>query len=392
MLKEIVVILPFFVSLFWSLILYIELKRDEIAKRVLLSFMITATLLYACHLVYFSVGYSLYRYFNSLYLFSNLAVFPLFYIYVSTLSKEKANIRARIWLFLPAIIIPFLVLIIHLIAPSYEVNDFIRRYLYNENIDYNHTIFSSLLLILHQLSRYIFAIYLIVSVYLGWKELQEYESHICQFYSSNKDRSLKWVKGILVSMVVAAFLGMVLNFLGRSFFTHNSALLAIPSLLFSAIFFSIGYLGNKQSFSIEDYKYDTQTKEEENKRECEPENFVYNNETRSKLYNQICQLFEEKQIYKNPDLKITDISFLLKTNRTYISGVINSNFNCSFCDLVNGYRVEYSKKLLLDQNLYILQYIAIESGFASVNTFMRAFKKMTGLTPGEYRRKYISNN
>ena len=101
---------------------------------------------------------------------------------------------------------------------------------------------------------------------------------------------------------------------------------------------------------------------------------------------------ETKQIFRNPDLRITDVSNLLKTNRTYVSGIINTEFNSTFCDMVNQYRIEYSKKLLLDRNLYILHYISEESGFASVNSFMRAFKKFTGMTPGQFRKQNITNN
>jgi len=49
------------------------------------------------------------------------------------------------------------------------------------------------------------------------------------------------------------------------------------------------------------------------------------------------------------------------------------------------------KKLLQENNLYVLDFIAEESGFASVNSLLRAFKKATGQTPGQYRKTMREN-
>lgn len=62
-------------------------------------------------------------------------------------------------------------------------------------------------------------------------------------------------------------------------------------------------------------------------------------------------------------------------------------YNSNFKDFVNHYRVEYAKKLLKAEENHILDYIAEESGFASVNSLLRAFRKETGTTPGQFRKK-----
>ena len=98
-------------------------------------------------------------------------------------------------------------------------------------------------------------------------------------------------------------------------------------------------------------------------------------------------IFSEEKIYKQPDLKITHVSSLLQTNRTYISNLINQDFSCSFSDFVNKYRFLEARKLLQDGSFdnYSLHYISEVAGFGSLNTFIRVFKEHGGTTPGKFR-------
>jgi len=62
-------------------------------------------------------------------------------------------------------------------------------------------------------------------------------------------------------------------------------------------------------------------------------------------------------------------------------------FSRNFCEFINGYRIEESKRQLFDparQERSILD-IAYEVGFNSKSTFNSAFKKHTGPKPSEFR-------
>ena len=99
-------------------------------------------------------------------------------------------------------------------------------------------------------------------------------------------------------------------------------------------------------------------------------------------------MFDKEQVYKNPDLKITDISSRLNTNRTYISTLINTEYSCSFSTFVNHYRVEEAKNALLKEEYskFCLEHISTLIGFGSLHTFIRVFKDITGTTPNQYRK------
>lgn len=96
-----------------------------------------------------------------------------------------------------------------------------------------------------------------------------------------------------------------------------------------------------------------------------------------------------EKLFLDPDLTLQKISSSISVPTHIMSYVINSRFAMSFTALVNHYRVEEAKRLLVDplkQHVSVAG-IALECGFNSLSSFNTAFKKMTGVTPTEFRRK-----
>lgn len=63
----------------------------------------------------------------------------------------------------------------------------------------------------------------------------------------------------------------------------------------------------------------------------------------------------------------------------------------TFIEFVNEVRIGHACKLLFEDNYNILQ-ICYESGFNNLSNFNRQFKKITGMSPIEYRKKVLSDN
>ena len=70
----------------------------------------------------------------------------------------------------------------------------------------------------------------------------------------------------------------------------------------------------------------------------------------------------------------------------YLSGFINKYYKMNFNDFINEYRIIFSiDKLLKKEWMYKkLETIANESGFNNRNTFISAFKKVTGVLPSAF--------
>ena len=96
-------------------------------------------------------------------------------------------------------------------------------------------------------------------------------------------------------------------------------------------------------------------------------------------------LLHKEQLYKNADLKISDIATHLKVTPHYLSQLLNDNLGKSFSAHVNTYRIEAAKNLLIQEKAFTVEAIAYQCGFNSKSNFFAVFKKITGLTPTSYR-------
>ncbi len=95
----------------------------------------------------------------------------------------------------------------------------------------------------------------------------------------------------------------------------------------------------------------------------------------------------ENELYLNKELELSDIVALANTNRTYMSTYFREVMHTTFYDYINKLRIEKkSVPLMKEHPDYTLEYIASASGFNSVSTFRRSFRKLYGMSPKDYRK------
>jgi len=98
-------------------------------------------------------------------------------------------------------------------------------------------------------------------------------------------------------------------------------------------------------------------------------------------------LMEEKQLFKNKDLRLADVAAGLCTNTTYLSTFLNAEMNTTFPAFVTGYRIRYAQELMRKDPTMRLSQVAEESGFTNEKTFLRSFKASCGITPSEWKQQ-----
>lgn len=103
-------------------------------------------------------------------------------------------------------------------------------------------------------------------------------------------------------------------------------------------------------------------------------------------YNLIINQLVLNKAYLNPLINLNDIAKRTGLPRNKISMIINQMTGKNFNELINAYRIEDAKILIINNNSNILD-IAYEVGFNSKSTFNTAFKKYAGSTPSEFRLK-----
>ncbi|OGL45124.1 MAG: hypothetical protein A2161_10680 [Candidatus Schekmanbacteria bacterium RBG_13_48_7] len=113
---------------------------------------------------------------------------------------------------------------------------------------------------------------------------------------------------------------------------------------------------------------------------------------RKELINKLKELMETEKPYLENNLNINELAKVLKTTFHKLSQVINESFHQNFYDFINSYRIKESKQLLKNPNneKYTIISIAYICGFSSKSSFYNAFRKNTGITPGEYLKKIKS--
>lgn len=92
-----------------------------------------------------------------------------------------------------------------------------------------------------------------------------------------------------------------------------------------------------------------------------------------------------EQNYLNPDYSLTIAKEQLNCSDSYICRVLKNEMNIGFIDLVNKYRVENAKTMILKAKGRIkFKEVSEQSGFNSQQYFNVVFKKYTEMTPAQY--------
>lgn len=374
---DLIIYTPMYVTGFWALVLLLSSGKKNRAKQFLGIFMILAFGVYFSHALYFQNQYSAYLFFDPIYIFSSLSVFPMYYWYIKLLTVDSDIKPGNLIMFLPALVFSLTTALIYVLMAPAERTEYLLAYLFRTEEMKTGSSLLTIQRIIFIASRLIFTFQIFIFLILGRKLVLQYNSRIANFYSDLESKTIGWVKLLLYSFFVTSSMSIIFNLIGRSVFSGSIFLLLIPSAIFSVLLFIIGFLGYMQNYTVIDLVADEQDQADLSMKE-------YN---QAQLKVNLLDLFVNQEIFKNRDLKITLVSQYLQTNRTYVSNLINTEFKCTFSEFVNQYRVIEAKKQLADskhQN-YSLDYISEASGFGSIHSFIRIFKEHEGITPGKYR-------
>ncbi len=96
---------------------------------------------------------------------------------------------------------------------------------------------------------------------------------------------------------------------------------------------------------------------------------------------------KDKELFLQPNISLAEVARELVIPPHTLSQYLNDHLGKSFSNFINELRIEKAKELLLSNSMYTIEGLGYESGFNSKSTFHTTFKKMTGLTPAEYREK-----
>lgn len=238
--------------------------------------------------------------------------------------------------------------------------------------------------------------------FMAKKVLAGYQKSIHQLYSETSRINLNWVKWLLNGFLLLIITVLILAILVfkypeefRLFILINTAIIT-PYIYFIAL----KGIGQPALWQVMRDKSKEEVVKEINEAEIIETLKIPDEQPSLKTQpaadpkatetaNKIVALLEKEKIYQEPELTIKNMADKIEIPYYQVSQAINDVLNKNFYDLVNGYRVEEAKRLLLhpDNRNYTILSVGFEAGFNSKTTFNTVFKKFTGLTPTEYRNK-----
>jgi len=332
------------VCLFWFIVFSLRYRRHNPAKKVLTWFLLTCTVLYLCHALFFTTGQ--HRTTECIWALCSLSVYPIYYLYIRALTTNfPSSLRQYL------ILAPGLIVFVLLVIWPGKITNLIRIIVFTGQI--------------------------VFVCFFGFKMLRRFDRLVASCYANVEGRDTKDVKNLLIALVVTSLFSFIANLIGKSFFANDDRLLLIAAILFGVMLFALSYLGYTREFSYIELTDDTA---EENTSDTSPESFEVIGRRLEKLMN-------DKKLYLKKSLKINDVASELGSCRTYVSNYINQTKGESFSDYINHLRIEDAKDILSSDIEIKNLSLAEQLGFASEQSFYRNFKKWTGMTPSQWRKR-----
>ncbi len=88
--------------------------------------------------------------------------------------------------------------------------------------------------------------------------------------------------------------------------------------------------------------------------------------------------------YNKPDFSIQLTASFFDMSPSWLSHYFKSNMHITIMEYVQGKRIKYAQKLILNNKCSINE-ISEQLGYCNVSSFSRAFKKIAGMTPNQYK-------
>lgn len=313
-----------------------------------------------------------------------LSLGPLFWLYVVGLTQETpwAPARRDLWHFLPTGIAAATVALGGFL-PEGTLDALIvagdDQVIYADE-DQSRLTFGGYLvliafgLLLFWLAQSAFYMFRVLRRLIGYRRMLK------QLFASNERRELGWIIGVLVTTggiwLVTAVALVLENYADLTLLDVTARSVVILALV---LLLALWGLRQKPGF---DGRYLSSEEAEEVRKY---ERSALDREHSARIATKLQNAMLTDRLYLQPGLSLTSLATHLGIQPNYLSQTLNETLQLSFFDYVNGHRIEAAKPMMVDGNAPILD-IAYAVGFNARSSFYTAFKRVTGKTPGQYRK------
>jgi AraC-like DNA-binding protein len=210
--------------------------------------------------------------------------------------------------------------------------------------------------------------------------LHKHKKNIQNTYSSLDKINLRWLKFFIISQTVIWPVSLFIDT-----HKHDSYEMGFMWLLVSIFMYIIGYFGIRQPEIFSGELQEEQLSTQSGKKKYEKSTLSH--EQAEAVLQRLQAFMQSSKPYISPTLTLPVLSKQMNVSTHHLSQIINERLNKNFFEFINSFRVKEAKRLLKDPGNQHLTLAAIgfDAGFNSVSSFNSIFKKITSLTPSEYR-------
>lgn len=303
---------------------------------------------------------------------------PLLYLYVSSLAVENFRLKKSQLLHL----LPLIAIAVHrsIVGPvpigSSTNSAGAVSAVYN-NIYYGLMVISML-------------VYWFFSLKLILKHRKNIPNHFSNYSAKN---SLGWLVSVLTLFLVLFIADFSISLIDRVF---DSGFRRFPMLSLNLTIFTfiMIFFGINQTVI---YKSRLKNEEEPESPDVSENHEIKNtrpaltDKQTEELTKIVFKYLQSKKPYLNPDYSLQMMAVDLQISRHKLSYIINIGLQKNFYKLINEFRVNEVKEMLVSPEYqhYTLLGIGLECGFNSKTSFNRIFKEETGFTPTEYKKNSL---
>lgn len=365
-------------------------KKNNAKSNYLLSLLV----LYPALSIILNVVFIIFREHNFLFLAPvntaiNLTFGPVLLCYLYLLQgKSMGAIIKNVWHFVPSFIV-FLCVPYYILIPEKEKLSSLNSLLAGEEQFIN---ILNLAILIH----------ICFYLYKAWKIIAVYKEKSADLGIPETEVSVQWQQAFLkciitVNLLLLFAFALPILITGKAHI--YSDLIATPAVAIVLYIFMI-YKGLSYHviFSKPEYHAFLTAAtplnhfiEEEEKLKISNRYPKYHEDFNNEISLKLERLFVDEKIHTKPGLKLHNVATALNISPAVLSNVINTSLKMTFFELVNYYRTEEAKKMLIhpDYQHYKIEYIGEISGFNSRASFFSVFKKTLGKTPQAFKDEYF---
>ena len=394
--------------LLFTFLLFFYGRSKPTSKKILAVFFLDAWIYYLVLGMYYLGNYQATILLYHLFVPAVLALCPLFYLYVKSLTNENFSFDGRKLLhFLPALIFFMINTPVFLMLTPEQSKWFIK---YGFAETGSGQIVKLCTYIYYLWNFGVFALQIVFYLYLVIKEILQHKKKIREVFSNLQKKKLNWLiwcTGLFFALLVINNTLLQTDAVDAIIvrIAYNIAMIVITAFL--------GFAGLRQIDIYDEVKVadmahtdgDSPKVKDQGRDEIQRQTNVaersnnkyvasaLSEEEKKKIVDVLENIMQTKKLFLNPELKITDVASEVLFPRKQISQAMNEKLSNNFYNFINRYRIEEAKRLLEDTKYskFSIEGIAHQSGFNSRSSFYTAFRNETGVTPSQFRGKLFSS-